>query len=359
MIKISRYVYATSCTCNLSVGDSTGSSAVKSGIGSEGQQLPVSYRIAIALAIKRGQDLPTLDDFPTINIQVPSQGSTSNSVAVLSPQKSLQQDQEHTTSSGKAKKKKKKEGSGSSRDSNHTALDDDDHEDPEKSLDEQYQMARKYYLQQEAQEKLAQKIHATNLNMKESQTSSAMELSASRDTSATVLSSSAATASNDDGIIYDWAEYTDPRTKRKYYYSASTKKSTWTKPYNFDSIHHQSNMTINAVTNNGNSTSTSRYESPNVSIRSSKSDNVSSKASSYMRPSQQANTTPLRLEELDVYESSSSARPSRSNTPNSQANITTEQYNSMFFATRGIVESFLLFNRIICCIFDATDIPYF
>ena len=324
----------------LSVGDSTGSSAVKSGVGSEGQQLPVSYRIAIALAIKRGQDLPCLDDFPTINIQVPSQGGASNPVAVsVSPQKSTQQDQQHTNSSGKAKnKKKKKDGAESSRDSNNTAL-DDDHEDPEKSLDEQYQMARKYYVQQEAQEKLAQKIHATNLNMKESQTSSAMELSASRDTSATVLSSSVATASNDDGIIYDWAEYTDPRTKRKYYYSPSTKKSTWTKPYNFDSIHHRNNMTINAVTNNGNSTSTiSRYESPNVSIRSSKSDNFGSKASSHMRPSQLANTTPLRLEELDVYESSSSARPSRISTPNStsQANITTEQYNSMFFATRGI-----------------------
>lgn len=322
----------------MSVGDSTGSSAVKSGIGSEGQQLPVSYRIAIALAIKRGQDLPCLDDFPTINIQVPSQGGASNPVAVsVSPQKSTQQDQQLTNSSGKAKKnKKKKDGAESIRDSYNTAL-DDDHEDPEKSLDEQYQMARKYYVQQEAQEKLAQKIHATNLNMKESQTSSAMELSASRDTSTTVLSSSAATASNDDGIIYDWAEYTDPRTKRKYYYSPSTKKSTWTKPYNFDSIHHRNNMTINAVTNNGNSTSTiNRYESPNVSIRSSKSDNFGSKASSHMRPSQLANTTPLRLEELDVYESSSSARPSRSNTPNSQANITTEQYNSMFFATRGI-----------------------
>lgn len=325
------------------IGDSTGSSAVKSGIGSEGQQLPVSYRIAIALAIKRGQDLPSLDDFPTINIQqVPSsQGGASNPVAVsVSPQKNTQQEQQHTNSSGKAKnKKKKKNAAETSRDSNHTVLDDDhDHEDQEKSLDEQYQMAKKYYVQQEAQEKLAQKIHATNLNMKESQTSSAMELSASRDTSATILSSSAATASNDDGIIYDWAEYTDPRTKRKYYYSASTKKSTWTKPYNFDSIHHQNNMTINAVTNNGSSTNTSRYESPNVSIRSSKSDNYSSKVGSHMRPSQHANTTPLRLEELDVYGSSSSTRPSRSNTPNSQANITTEQYNSMFFATRGIAE---------------------
>jgi len=246
----------------------------------------------------------------------------------------LQQDQQNTNSSGKAKNRKKKDGS--SRDFSHTtAVDEEGRGDPNKSLDEQYQMARKYYLQQEAQEKLAQKIHATNLNMKESQTSSAMEGSISIDVSATVQSSTAV-ASDDDGIIYDWAEYTDPRTKRKYYYSVSTKKSTWTKPYNFDSIHHQSNMTINAVANGSNS----RYESPNVSIRSSKSDNVGSKAN-YIRPTQNTNThtnmTPLRLEELDVHESSS-AKASRSNTPSSQANMTTEQYNSMFFATRGIAE---------------------
>ena len=181
-------------------------------------------------------------------------------------------------------------------------------------------------------------------------------------------------------------EYIDPRTKRKYYYSATTKKSTWTKPYNFDSIRNQSNMTINntaynsnnntssSSNKNNNMNSNSRYESPNVSIRSNNRREdlllgnaklTTSQQQQYANP--QTNTTPLRLEELDVYDppvSSSGSlstsfqsyqnnhNASNATTPssiNQSATMTADQYNSMYFATRGKLHptmSTLLFIQI-------------
>ena len=83
-------------------------------------------------------------------------------------------------------------------------------------LNEQYELAKRYFQHQRSQMALANQIASSNLSLQELQTDQTIKRTV-----------------NDSDVlagVTDWMECFDPRSKRWYYYSASLKKSTWKKP---------------------------------------------------------------------------------------------------------------------------------
>lgn len=66
-------------------------------------------------------------------------------------------------------------------------------------------------------------------------------------------------------IATDWVECLDPRSKRKYYYSAALKKSTWVKPGNYVPPSDNRPTAAAPLLSSMTVTMPSRYASPNVS----------------------------------------------------------------------------------------------
>eukprot|EP01039_Chlorochromonas_danica_P008084 gene8083-8916_t len=144
-------------------------------------------------------------------------------------------------------------------------IDDGDAQD---LLNEQYELAKKYYHHQKSQQKISEKLARANLNMQEQQTDRAIREALSRKTTPSRIRdpSQDLTESEEDlandvtgkldrllgssnqGTIEssardeslpedsgneagsDWVECFDSRTRRKYYYNTKLKKSTWTLP---------------------------------------------------------------------------------------------------------------------------------
>lgn len=126
-------------------------------------------------------------------------------------------------------------------------------------LNEQYDLARKYYSHQQSQAKLSEQLNQTNLMYQELETSRVMKeaitntnnrgaspqrLSTNNNDTTNALSSS----SSSKPVKKEWIECFDPKSQRKYYYNTVLKKSTWKNPFN---------DTVNNTDNNGNTRSTS------------------------------------------------------------------------------------------------------
>lgn len=175
-------------------------------------------------------------------------------------------------------------------------------------LAEQYELAKKYFEHQRSQAKLSEQMAKTNLNLQEIETDKVVKstqqpksnhhirnpspnpmqrLNVSTATSksvgnATVSKGNTTLQANNDGVsaplnvnpplsipVNDWIECFDPKSKRKYYFSAALKKSTWTKPPEMDDS--------NAANDNEDSARTefhAQEDSPESNLNSSAGKNL-------------------------------------------------------------------------------------
>lgn len=93
-------------------------------------------------------------------------------------------------------------------------------------MKDQYEMAKKYLETRNAQVKLSNDIANQNLALQEWNTAKAIGETLGRESDQREQSD----RHNADSGATDWITCFDPRSQRKYYYSASLKKSTWVKP---------------------------------------------------------------------------------------------------------------------------------
>eukprot|EP01038_Epipyxis_sp_PR26KG_P008748 gene8748-11820_t len=115
-----------------------------------------------------------------------------------------------------------------------------------KALENQYELAKKLHMHQMTQNKIANQIAATNLNLQQNTTTQVINQSLVKDQKIMI---------NPNTIAYDWTECYDPKSKRKYYYSATLHKSTWTRPSNMDNMSQSSSRASSpATTTNNNNT---------------------------------------------------------------------------------------------------------
>lgn len=99
---------------------------------------------------------------------------------------------------------------------------------------------------------------------KSSSRSASRSKKTSEEKSAVVLGDAESQERN--STVTDWIECLDPRSKRKYYYSAILKKSTWTKPTAYsNSGNSRAALGSSALPSMG-VTMPSRYNSPNLSM---------------------------------------------------------------------------------------------
>lgn len=140
---------------------------------------------------------------------------------------------------------------------------DEDEALPEDDLlSEQYELAKKFYQHQRSQFKISEKIARSNLSLQEQQTDRAIKVTQQRVRNSPpkrpptaekgiakemegrlqrLMSSSRGSTNGDDrqdsiqqgpapSSTNDWVECLDPRSRKKYYYNAKLKKSTWVQP---------------------------------------------------------------------------------------------------------------------------------
>lgn len=272
--------------CYMFVGEATGSVPVKFGIGTDGRQIPISERIALALKIKREQQLQRQGetkkplratvDTTSEDAENPSARNTpskarsntkANGKALERQQESYQKFKTSLSEQQKTKKlHKAKQVQEDEEGSNDAALSDLDDEAGELDettardfLDYASPDVRKMKSSSKAAEKKKQKGGDDGNNAGQAGQAAQGEVQAS-------LASDIAT---------DWIECLDPRSKRKYYYSAALKKSTWTKPVGFSSTSSSSRGGASTGSPAGQSapllssmgvTMPSRYNSPNLSM---------------------------------------------------------------------------------------------
>lgn len=275
--------------CLSFAGEATGSVPVKFGMGPDGRQLAISERISIALKIKREQDQLLAAQTGEGNSDAPevagsgagagavgnrlraesarSAGSSSIAGAGASTStskrgapggKALERQQEAYQAF--KNKLSTRVGQASSAPSNDTSSHptEGDGEEVEKEEGE------------EAGEDFAEYASPQKQQQEDRKTASSSSAGLSSRRSAENKSEEKPgqmQASLASEIATDWVECLDPRSKRKYYYSAALKKSTWVKPGNFAPPSSATKATAAAsVLSSMTVTMPSRYASPNVSM---------------------------------------------------------------------------------------------
>ena len=255
---------------SITTGEATGSVPVKFGIGTDGRQIPISERIALALQIKREQQQQSesalkdkINTDGSANGQTDSarstpaksrpNGSSSKAAALerqqenyqkfkssVSKQRREQQTEVHDSADGGATGGGYEEGGGAGEDAEEGGS-----EEP--------------FLE------YASPVAATERKSSSRGASRGKKLD---DKKAAIQG--AALGGQDEhpaeGTANDWIECLDPRSKRKYYYSAVLKKSTWTKPAGYSSSGSSRSTPGTPTLATMGVTMPSRYNSPNLSM---------------------------------------------------------------------------------------------
>lgn len=147
----------------------------------------------------------------------------------------------------------------------------------EEVLADQYNLVKKFYEHQKSQQKISEKIKQANLSLQEQITEQEMREVVKRTVSPPRPTSSSRSKPRADASkstkadtptpalptsVLDWVECLDPRSQRRYYYSASLKKSTWVKPPEMGGPVDAPSASSQAVGGAGESTQSSRAKSP-------------------------------------------------------------------------------------------------
>jgi len=252
----------------VATGEATGSVPVKFGIGADGRQIPISERIALALQIKREQQQHSES---ALKGRVVSEGRTNglNDSARSTPSKG----RPAKNPSGKSRSATSKQGreradepldpvGGSAARNEFGAMEDGDEEGggAGDGQDQDQHGAQEFleYASPAAAARKSSSSRAVSRSKKaEDREASEEDNTDGRDQ---------AQAAQPLGTASDWIECLDPRSKRKYYYSATLKKSTWTKPAGYSGSVNSRHSPGTPVLATMGVTMPSRYNSPNLSM---------------------------------------------------------------------------------------------
>jgi hypothetical protein len=283
------------------LGDSTGSVPVKFGIGADGRQLPISERISIALQLKREQEraLGSTGRFRQEQSPAASRssskavaekvellfGSSSKSKklnrasrdAATAPVKSVSDIRRESLSraslgtapfggedgeeEGEEEGGERQEEEGQEERERGFFGSDGNADDKEDEFDQLNESTASQAQRRKKQQRAP--IQKSNSGAAAASTSSSVE---------PLTAGGQAVAAS--GLASDWVECLDPRSKRKYYYSAMQRKSTWVKPANFEELQQEraaAQQSLSAAVNGSSAATTttypSRYASPSVPSR--------------------------------------------------------------------------------------------
>ena len=249
-------------------GESTGSVPVKFGIGTDGRQIPISERISLALAIKREQQQQLQGDSGPIT-HTGSARTTPSKVRGASASRAAERQQENyqnfkaSVSEHQLKRQQKEQQQ--QRETVNAESDEADADLSEQASQEQQQQQQQ---QQQGEGDFSEYASPDASRKSSSRSKKAGESSSGEQRGADGTGD--AQSSLASGVATDWIECLDPRSKRKYYYSAALKKSTWVKPAGFVSTANGSRVAPGTPTMSSMGvTMPSRYTSPNVSMHMS------------------------------------------------------------------------------------------
>ena len=247
-------------------GEATGSVPVKFGIGADGRQIPISERIALALQIKREQQQQSESALKGRAVDGHTNGQ--NDSARGTPSKS----RPGKNASGKSKSSTAQQGrerpdealdlvGGSAATHEFGALDDGDEEGGGAGDGQGQGQGAQQEFMDYASPAAARKSSSSGAA---SRSKKAGDRKAAEGDA--VDGQDEAQAAHSSGTASDWIECLDPRSKRKYYYSATLKKSTWTKPAGYSGHGNTRPVPGTPTLATMGVTMPSRYNSPNLSM---------------------------------------------------------------------------------------------